>query len=193
MQKGNARSWQSQPDLANTLQQTCARVVGFIAGGSAGTSAPEMGLTHRFHTVVLQSQGQQPCPRRHYLNSVKQLKHLGEVGRVSGVLSTYQAENVFWAESCFGKSDRFLRNLNGSPCELTFFFFFFEIWLLPFEGWGMLSLNTPRHATGACGFACCRPVLAALSEEGSTSLYTAANVVQILSRRSFTSLSEGVE
>lgn len=72
MQKGNAHSWHPQPDLANMLQQTCACVVGFIAGGSTGTLAPETELTHCFH-AVLQSQGQQPGPRRHCLNSIKQL------------------------------------------------------------------------------------------------------------------------
>lgn len=56
----------------------------------------------------------------------------------------------------------------------------------------MLSVNINRHSAGACGFACCRPVLAALSEKGSISLYTAASAVQILSRRSLTLLSEGV-
>lgn len=54
------------------LQVACARVVGFIAGRSTGTLAPEAGLTHGFHAVP-QSQGQQPRPRRRYLNSIKQL------------------------------------------------------------------------------------------------------------------------
>lgn len=61
-----------RPDPAKTLHLACARVVGFIAGRSTGTLAPETGLTHGFHAVP-QSQGQQPHPRRRYLNSIKQL------------------------------------------------------------------------------------------------------------------------
>lgn len=47
-------------------------------------------------------------------------KHIHEVSRGSEVLGTYRTENVFWAESCFGKPGHSLRNLNGSRCELTF-------------------------------------------------------------------------